>query len=70
MKTIREYSIKIYDMLGRLVKSTEIYTSNAGELRYTWDGINNAGESVPSGIYFAQVTGKLDKAEVKITLLK
>ena len=60
-------SLKIYDTNGHLVKSIKLgqipggyYLSADRALR--WDGRNDAGEKVSSGIYFYQLqTGKLIK---------
>ncbi len=65
-----KYSLAIYDMLGRRVRSAEIPHALAGSATYTWDGKNDQGYSVPSGVYFVRVETDKISSELKITLLK
>ncbi len=44
--------ITIYDLAGRLVKSFPIHDSQFTIHKVTWDGKNDLGENVKSGIYF------------------
>jgi subtilisin family serine protease len=44
--------IKIYDILGREIRTLVNTTMQAGVKRVEWDGRNQHGESVPSGMYF------------------
>ncbi|GAB4363621.1 MAG: hypothetical protein Kow0042_01640 [Calditrichia bacterium] len=46
-------SLIIYDLLGRKIKTLFRGMQPAGTHRVTWDGTNDRGRSVPSGIYFA-----------------
>ena len=53
-----EVSITIYDATGRIIKSLELGYKSAGIYRTQataahWDGRNETGESVASGVYFA-----------------
>ncbi len=58
--------ITIYDMSGRLVKAfPDIHGSSI-----VWDGTNDQGQSVTSGLYFAKATSGDKTASVKLTLLK
>jgi hypothetical protein len=45
-----EAEISIYNIMGELVK-----TLKAKEGKTNWDAVDNAGRSVPSGVYFARV---------------
>ena len=56
--------IAIYDLGGRLV------TALAPAPEITWDGANQAGDQVPSGIYFVRAAGQRKSAMVKVTLLR
>jgi len=48
-------SLRIYDVAGRLVhQSTEQGHSSSGTYSFTWN-YNEAGSSIPSGIYIAKV---------------
>ena len=65
-----KYSLEIYDMLGRQVRSAEIPNASVGLTTYIWDGKNDQGYSVPSGVYFVHVQTEKTSSELKITLLK
>ncbi len=51
-----EVSLKIYDMLGREVASLVNGEMNAGTHLLTWDGKDNSGNLVASGVYFYRIT--------------
>ena len=56
--------IAIYDLGGRLV------TNFVPAAEITWGGANQAGDPVPSGIYFVRVSGQEKTTVVKVTLLR
>jgi M6 family metalloprotease-like protein len=61
----REGGVKIYNILGELVR--EIGCSSVQELKERgvyWDGRDNRGLEVPSGMYFYEVDGKKVKRMV------
>ena len=45
-------SIKIYDVAGRLVRTLVNDVREAGHYNVTWNGENNHGNKVASGVYF------------------
>ncbi|MBU1680142.1 MAG: T9SS type A sorting domain-containing protein [Bacteroidetes bacterium] len=47
--------LKIYDVLGREVRELSSEVFKAGLHRIIWDGKNNKGETLPSGIYFCRL---------------
>lgn len=49
--TQADFSLKIYDLLGREVKSFAFERVPAGEHSVVWDGKNEAGKNVASGVY-------------------
>lgn len=63
--------IKIYDSMGRLIKVIQKSMFGNGEYVVEWDGTNQAGASVPVGMYFYSIEieneqvflGKIMKAE-------
>ncbi|MFC1481665.1 chondroitinase-B domain-containing protein [Candidatus Neomarinimicrobiota bacterium] len=63
-------TLNIYDLMGREVWQLAEGEFMAGEYRYTWDGRNNTGELVPSGIYFAKVTANDYTKSIKMLFLK
>ena len=62
--------ITIYDVRGRLVKKLEDRERSAGEYRVRWNGLNESGESVSSGVYFYVLrTGQVTLSR-KLVLLR
>ena len=59
-ETVIKYSMKddgnvniiIYNVLGQKVKTLVISYKNSGSYEVKWDGKNNYGDKVSSGIYF------------------
>jgi hypothetical protein len=47
-------SLSVYDLRGRRVKRFPIHA--AGNVRYVWDGFDDAGRRLPEGIYLARLT--------------
>jgi hypothetical protein len=48
--------IGIYDVSGRLVRTLIDGSMAAGSHEVGWNGMNNAGTGVPSGLYFYRMT--------------
>jgi hypothetical protein len=63
-------SLKIYDVRGRLVRTLINEVRQAGPHKQVWDGRNNTGQRVASGVYmYRLVFGDFVKTK-KMTLLK
>lgn len=61
-------TLRIYDLLGREVKTLITKNQPSGKYTITWDGSDKVGIKVPSGLYFYKLeTG--DKVEVRKMLL-
>jgi hypothetical protein len=62
-ETIFEFSLlrraliemKVFDILGREVKSLLIAEHDRGQYKLPWDGKDEKGEAVPNGIYFCRI---------------
>ncbi len=64
-------SLKIYDVSGQLVRTLIEGDRAAGEVhRVTWDGRNDAGQAVSSGIYFYRLVASDFTQTRKMVLLK
>jgi len=63
-------SIKIYDMLGREVKSLVNNETLAGNHSVDWNGENNLGYKVSSGTYIYRITAGNFVAVKKMVLIK
>ncbi|MBT7863134.1 MAG: T9SS type A sorting domain-containing protein [Gemmatimonadetes bacterium] len=56
MPTTADARLIIYDTLGRMVRTLADGTQSAGTHTATWDGRDDAGRAVASGIYIARIT--------------
>ncbi len=63
-------SLKIYNMLGQEVRTLRKGFQMAGEYRVQWDGRNNAGQVVSSGVYIYRLETKSYRATKKMMFLK
>ena len=63
-------TLAVYDLNGRLVRTLVSGTRDLGSHSVTWDGRDNAGTSVASGVYFYRLdAGKVSDTR-KMVLLK
>jgi flagellar hook assembly protein FlgD len=62
--------VTIYDAEGRLVKALLDEVVPAGTTAINWDGRNEAGSTVTSGVYFYRLTAGKFSASRKMLLLK
>ncbi|MFH1373092.1 MAG: T9SS type A sorting domain-containing protein, partial [bacterium] len=62
--------IDIYNILGKLVATPFDGTARTGENNIVWDGRNQAGENVATGIYFYRLTADNYVETKKMTLMK
>jgi hypothetical protein len=65
-------SLKIYDVAGRLVMTLvdRVQAPKEGGYKVTWNGLNNAGNHVASGIYFYRLVTADRTFTKKMLLLK
>ena len=63
-------SIKIYDMLGRNIKTLINSEQNAGTHEVTWNGDNDFGSKVATGIYLYTISSDKFVQSKKMILLK
>jgi len=48
----------VYDIMGREVKSFNVSSQSAGYNRLVWDGRNESGNPITSGVYFYRISIK------------
>jgi hypothetical protein len=48
--------LRVYDILGRVVRTMIDQVIPAGYYRLTWDGTDDVGRQLPSGIYIYRLT--------------
>ena len=63
-------SLKIYNLLGQEVRTLVDEVQEAGYYRVYWDGNDDRGEQVSSGMYFYRLTAGDFTAIKKMTLVK
>jgi hypothetical protein len=63
-------TLNVYDVQGRLVSTLINGVQAAGSHHVTWNGLNNAGELVPSGLYMYRMTAGDFTKTGRMTLLK
>lgn len=63
-------SVRIYSLDGRLVKTLMDGTAEAGTHEVLWDGRDNGGSPVRSGMYFVKTTSGGESAIFKLALVK
>ncbi len=62
--------IRIYDVSGQLVKDIIEEHKQAGEYNVKWNGKNNSGQRVSSGVYYYQMTVGNETQAKKMILIK
>lgn len=63
-------SLVIFDLQGRVVKTLQEGSQNAGWYQQEWNGLSDAGVQVPTGIYFAKLSAGSHSQMVKMLYLK
>ena len=53
---VQQGSVEIKDSNGNIVKTLDVGTNPAGVYQFSWDGTDNGGSSVDSGIYHVSAT--------------
>ena len=60
MVNMVDVEIHIYNTLGQMVRTIDEGNKSAGQFTTTWDGKNDDGETLSSGVYFYQLRAKVD----------
>jgi hypothetical protein len=66
---VMSYSLKIYNVAGQLVRSFDGVGSASLNV-VTWDGKDNVGSEVSSGVYFYKLTAGSFSATEKMVMMK
>ena len=67
---MRDVRLAIYDISGRLVRSLEDKEQELGNFMIEWDGRDEMGREVVSGIYFFHLAGEKFENIQKVILLR
>jgi hypothetical protein len=70
LKDRGQVSLKVYNVSGALVRTLANENRSSGGHTITWDGRNDAGESVSSGVYFYKLVTNNFSQTKKMVLLK
>jgi len=65
-----QVSLKIYDTLGRSIKTLANSYQDAGRHEYVWDGFDDSGQKASSGVYFYQLSHGDKKVTKKMILVE
>ncbi len=65
-------ALRIYNVAGQLIRTlvNEVQTPAVGGFKVTWDGRNNAGQTVSSGVYFYKMAAPGFSRTRKMVLLR
>jgi len=63
-------ALRVFDARGRMLRTLLSERVEAGERVVTWDGRDDHGHDLPSGVYFYRLVGPDGVAERKLTLLR
>jgi len=64
------FRFAIYDATGRLVRDFSRLTVNGEQSTILWDGTDNSGHKLPSGVYFVRLEAGEFKKNEKVILLR
>jgi hypothetical protein len=71
LKEQANVSLRVYNVAGQLIRTLVEETKTPGEVHtVTWDGRNDAGQSVSSGVYFYKLVAGGYVQTKKMVLLK
>jgi endoglucanase len=62
--------LSIYNIQGQLVKTLVSSSLNAGVYQYSWDGVDESGHSMPSGVYFYELKTDNQKLVRQMALIR
>jgi hypothetical protein len=65
-----EFSFAVYNLLGQVVRTWEQMSQPAGTFELDWDGANDRGNNVASGVYFYRLSTPRFTLIKKMVLLK
>jgi hypothetical protein len=65
-----QVTLAIFDAQGRVVRTLIHQDAAAGTFRASWDGLDDAGRSLPRGLFFARLTAAGGAAETKKLVLE
>ena len=70
LETPSDFTLSIFDVRGRLVRTVAAGWRSAGRHSFTWDGRTDQGSECGSGTYFAALRTRLGTRSIPITLVR
>jgi flagellar hook assembly protein FlgD len=67
---ISRVEVAVYSVTGQLVRTLKAENLTPGYYQITWDGRNNYGAQVSSGVYVVRAAAKSGQAYRKVILVK
>ncbi len=64
-----EVSLNITDASGRLLRNIPLGAQQGGQLAFTWDGLDDAGNTLPDGSYQITAEASIDDENTALTTL-
>ena len=64
------YTVQIVNIRGRIVKNILLSRYLSGPQELFWDGKDDVGNDVPSGVYFAHITSGDQMLQIKLSLIR
>ena len=65
-----DIKIKIYNLLGKEIWTKDETQTIAGMYEVVWNGVNNSGSKLSSGIYFVRIQANQQSKNLKLLLIK
>ena len=62
--------VTVHDLRGRRVARLFAGPAPAGHLALTWDGVDDAGHALASGVYLVRATGESGEVSARVTLVR
>ena len=62
--------VEVFDVNGRLVRTVENTVLEAGDHQIEWDGNDNRGKTVASGVYFYRLSSQGEKFAKKLVVIR
>jgi hypothetical protein len=70
LRAPQSVQLRLYDVRGRLVRTLVAGPQPAGEHELIWEGVDDSGKSVASGVYFLRLQVGEERLEQRLTLVR
>jgi flagellar basal-body rod modification protein FlgD len=57
---VSDLALNVYNDVGQLVKTYHINGAQKGDVAFAWDGLDENGNAMPSGVYRFEAKGSID----------